>query len=329
MKLRGKGIACFFYGMGNTGKPNPSSAYVELMQDGSANVFCGVADIGQGSSTVMTQIAAQELGIPFEMVTFTSADTGTTPEAGVTSACRQTFVSGNAVRLAAEDAKEQLFKEAAKMLLAGTERLAAKNGYIYVNNYPERKVTVGEVVTKLFKSGKVVIGRGSFNPPIVPLDDETGQGVPYAVYTYGTTVSEVEVDTETGQVTVLKVTHAQDAGKAINPMQVEAQFEGGIGIGVGFCLAEEVFLDKGRILNPNFHEYLLPTSLDMPEIEPIIVECPEPIGPFGANGVGEPSNVPIAASILNAIADAVGCRAKELPCTAERLFNVLQQANIN
>jgi CO/xanthine dehydrogenase Mo-binding subunit len=325
MKLRGKGIACFFYGMGNTGKPNPASAYVELMQDGSANIFCGVADIGQGSSTVMTQIAAQELGIPFEMVTMTSADTGVTPEAGVTSACRQTFISGNAVRLAAKDAKEQLFAEAAKILSAGTEKLAAQNGYIYVENYPERKTTVGEVVAKLYKAGKVVIGRASFNPPIVPLDDETGQGVPYGVYTYGTMVSEVEVDTETGQVNVLKITAAQDAGKAINPLNVEGQIEGGIAIGLGFCLSEEIFLEKGLIKNPNFNEYLLPTALDMPDIDPIIVECPEPIGPFGANGVGEPSNVPVAASILNAIADAVGCRVKELPCTAERLFNVLQQ----
>lgn len=325
MKLRGKGIACFFYGMGNTGKPNPSSAYVELMQDGSANVFCGVADIGQGSSTVMTQIAAQELGIPFEKVNFICADTGVTPEAGVTSACRQTFISGNAVRLAAKDAKEQLFNEAARILPAGIEKIASKDGYIYIENFPERRVSVAEVVTALFKVGKVVIGRASFNPPIVALDDETGQGIPYAVYSYGTMVSEVEVDTETGQVDVIRITAAQDAGKAVNPMNIEGQIEGGISMGIGFCLSEEIFLDNGKILNPNFNEYLLPTALDMPDIEPIIVECPEPIGPFGANGVGEPSNVPVAASILNAIADAVGCRVKELPCTAERLYEVLQQ----
>lgn len=325
MIKRGKGIAGFFYGMGNTGKPNPSSAHVEVMQDGSANVFCGVCDIGQGSSTVMTQIAAQELGIPFDMVTMVSADTGVTPESGVTSACRQTYISGNAVRLAAQDARKQIFDEAARMLPAGTERIAAKNGDIYVVNYPERKVSVGEVVTKLFKEGKVVIGRASFNPPIVPLDDETGQGVPYGTYTYGTMVAEVEVDTETGQVNVLKITAAQDAGKAINPLNVEGQMEGGIGIGLGFCLSEEVFVEKGIIKNPSFNEYLLPTALDMPDIEPIIVECADPTGPFGANGVGEPANVPVAAAILNAIADAVGCRVKELPCTAERLFNVLQQ----
>lgn len=325
MKLRGKGIAGFFYGMGNTGKPNPSSAYVEVMQDGSANLFCGVADIGQGSNTVMSQIAAQELGIPLEMVTFTSADTGVTPESGVTSACRQTYISGNAVRLAAQDAKVQLFEEAARLLQASTDRIAAKNGYIYVENYPERRISVGEVATILFKSGRVVIGRASYNPPIVPLDDDTGQGVPYGTYTYGTTVAEVEVDTETGQVDVIKITAAQDAGKAINPMSVEGQIEGGVSMGIGFCLSEEIFLDKGKILNPNFNEYLLPTSLDMPDVEPIIVECPDPTGPFGANGVGEPANVPVAAAILNAIADAVGTRVKELPCTAERLFNILQQ----
>jgi CO/xanthine dehydrogenase Mo-binding subunit len=325
MKKRGTGIACFFYGMGNTGKPNPSSAYVEVMQDGSANVFCGVADIGQGSNTVMSQIAAQELGIPLEMVTMISADTGVTPEAGVTSSCRQTYVSGNAVFRAARDAREQIFEEASRMLPAGKERMAAKDGYIYVQNFPERKISVGEVVSNCFKTGKIIIGKGYFNPPVIPLDDETGQGVPYGTYSYGTMAAEVEVDTETGQVTVLKITAAQDAGKAINPLSVEGQIEGGISMGIGFCQSEEIFLEKGKIKNPNFNEYLLPTALDMPDIESIIVECADPTGPFGANGVGEPSNVPVGAAVLNAIADALGCRVHEVPCTAERLFKVIQQ----
>lgn len=329
MKKRGKGIACFFYGMGNTGKPNPSSAIVEMMQDGSANVLCGVADIGQGSTTVMSQIAAQELGIPLERVSIVTADTGVTTESGVTSATRQTYISGNAVRLAAQDAKEQLFQEAARIIKGGVEVMDAKDGYIFLKNYPDRRVSVGEVVYKCWQQGKVIIGRGNFNPPISPLDDETGQGVPYGAYTYGTMVAEVEVDTETGEVTVLKLTGSQDAGKAINPMSVEGQLEGGAAMGLGFCLSEEVVLDKGRIKNPDFKEYLIPTALDMPEVDVIIVESADPTGPFGANGVGEPANVPVAASILNATANALGCRVKELPCTAERLFKVLQEQGLN
>jgi len=320
MKLHGKGIACFYYGMGNTGKPNPSSAFVELMQDGSANLLCGCADIGQGSNTALSQIAAQVLGIPLENINIITADTGVTPEAGVTSACRQTYISGNAVRLAAEDARMKLFKEAADMLGASTERLSSQNGYIFVINYPNKKISIGEVVSNCWHKGRIITGTGNFNPPIVALDDETGQGVPYATYTYGTMVTEVEVDTETGEVNIIKLTAAQDAGKAINPKSVEGQIEGGASMGVGFYLSEEVILENGLIKNPNFQEYLLPTSLDMPDVDSIIVEAAEPTGPFGAKGVGEPSNVPVAAAILNAVTNAVGVRVKELPCTAERLF---------
>jgi CO/xanthine dehydrogenase Mo-binding subunit len=322
MKLKGKGMACFFYGMGNTGKPNPSSAFVELMQDGSANVLCGAADIGQGLNTVFTQIAAQELGISIKNINIITADTGVTPEAGVTSACRQTYISGKAVFLAAQEAKNKLFEEAAVMLNAGTEKLAAKNDHIFVVNYPDKKVSIAAVVTHCWHKGKVVTGSGNFNPPIVPLDD-LGQGVPYATYSYGALVAEVEVDTETGAVTIIKLTAAQDAGKAINPINIEGQIEGGISMGIGFFSSEEIVLDQGRILNPNFQEYLIPTALDMPEIDTIIVEAPEPTGPFGAKGVGEPSNVSVASAIINAVADATGKRAKELPCTAEKVYNLL------
>ena len=324
MKLKGKGIACFFYGMGNTGKPNPSSAFVELMQDGSVNVLCGAADIGQGLNTVFSQIAAQGLGISLKKVNIITADTGVTPEAGVTSACRQTYISGKAVLLAAKDARDKLFSEASEMLRVGTERLTSSNDYIFVVNYPDKRVSIAEVVSNCWHKGKVVTGSGNFNPPIVALD-ALGQGAPYATYSYGALTAEVEVDTETGEVSVIKITAAQDAGKAINPISIEGQIEGGISMGIGFFSSEELVLDKGLILNPNFHEYLLPTALDMPDIDTIIVEAPEPTGPFGAKGVGEPSNVPVASAIINAVANATGKRAKELPCTAEKVYKLLTQ----
>lgn len=324
MKVRGKGIACMYFGMGNTGKPNPSSAFVELMEDGTANVLCGAADLGQGSNTTFTQIAAQELGIPVDGISVISADSGVTPESGVSSASRQTYISGNAVLLAAQDAKRQLLQEAAEIMKVSAKRLAVKDGYIYLLDRPDYRTSISEVVTMSWRKGKVIMGTGNFNPGILPLDDETGQGVPYATYSYGTQVAEVEVDTETGEVTILKITAAHDVGKAINPQNVEGQLEGGASMGVGFSLAEEIILDEGLIKNPNFHEYLIPTALDMPDIETIIVEAAEPTGPFGAKGIGEPATAPVAAAILNAIANAVGVRVKELPNTAERVFFALQ-----
>jgi CO/xanthine dehydrogenase Mo-binding subunit len=318
MILKGKGMACFYYGMGNTGKPNPSSAFVELMQDGSVNVLCGAADIGQGSNTLFCQIVAQELGISFENINIVSADTGVTPEAGVTSACRQTYISGNAVLSAVRDAKNKLFAEAAEMLNVNAARLYASKDHIFVADSGE-KVSIAAVVNQCWYKGKVIMGVGDFNPSIVPLDD-LGRGVPYATYSYGAMIAEVEVDTETGAVNVIKLTAAQDVGKAINPLNIEGQIEGGISMGIGFFSSEEVVLDKGAIVNPNFQEYLIPTALDMPDIETIIVEVPEPTGPFGAKGMGEPSNVPVASSIINAVANATGKRIKELPCTAEKVF---------
>lgn len=313
-----------YFGMGNTGKPNPSSAFVELMEDGTANVLCGAADLGQGSNTTFTQIAAQELGIPVDGISVISADSGVTPESGVSSASRQTYISGNAVLLAAQDAKRQLLQEAAEIMKVSAKRLAVKDGYIYLLDRPDYRTSISEVVTMSWRKGKVIMGTGNFNPGILPLDDETGQGVPYATYSYGTQVAEVEVDTETGEVTILKITAAHDVGKAINPQNVEGQLEGGASMGVGFSLAEEIILDEGLIKNPNFHEYLIPTALDMPDIETIIVEAAEPTGPFGAKGIGEPATAPVAAAILNAIANAVGVRVKELPNTAERVFFALQ-----
>lgn len=329
MKVRGKGIACMYFGMGNTGKPNPSSAFIELLEDGTANVLCGAADIGQGSNTVLSQIAAQELGIPLEGISIISADSAVTPESGVSSASRQTYISGNAVRLAAQDAREQLFNAVAEILNVSPKRLSAKDGYIFLLDRPDYRISIGEVVTHCWRRGKVIMGTGNFNPGILPLDEETGQGVPYATYSYGTQVAEVELDTETGEINIIKITAAHDVGKAINPVNVEGQLEGGASMGVGFSLAEEVVLENGRIKNPNFHEYLIPTALDMPDFDPIIVEAAEPTGPYGAKGIGEPATVPVAAAILNAIADAVGARVKELPNTAERVFMALQEQAIN
>jgi len=327
MKKRGHGIASIYFGMGNTARPNPSSAYVELLEDGSCVVQCGAADIGQGSDTVLVQIAAETLGVSPDRVSIKSADTLVTPEAGMSAASRQTYVSGNAVRLAAEKVRELILKEAADQLEAHSDDLVIRNNLIFVKGSPERHLKVQEVCQNLRACGMLTTGTGSFNPPTPEmLDPETGAGIPYGAYSYATQMVEVEVDTETGEFEVLRVVAAHDVGRAINPLGVEGQIEGGVVMGLGYGTMEEIVLnEEGELLTPNFKTYLLPTSMDTPPITSIIVEEPEPSGPFGAKGTGEPPACPTAAALINAIYDAVGVNITSLPVTAEKVYKALKE----
>ena len=173
--------------------------------------------------------------------------------------------------------------------------------------------------------GEPAIGSASWNPPTVALDPETGQGKPFATYVYATQIAEVDVDDETGEVEVIRIVASHDCGTPINPMLVEGQVEGGISMGVGFALQEEILFDAaGRQVNPNLTNYIMPTALDMPEIEVDIVKSYDPTGPFGAKGVGEPTSVPTAAAIANAIFDAVGVRVTSLPMTSEKVLAAIK-----
>ncbi len=326
MKVRGRGVACMYYGIGNTGQANPSSAFVEVLNDGTAIVFVGAVDIGQGSSTVLAQIAAETLGLRLEDVTLVTGDTGVSPEAGATSASRQTYISGQAVKMAAEEARRVLLEEAAEALEVSAEDIAAADGFYYCIELPDRRVPVSQLAARCRSKGKLAVGSGHFNPPTTPLDPETGQGSPYATYAFGTQIAEVEVDTETGEVMVLKVYAANDVGRAINPQAIEGQIEGGIAQGVGQAIMEYVSVDGGRVVTPSLSEYVLPTAVDVPEVVPIIVEDPEPTGPFGAKGVGEPAMIPTPAAILNAIADAIGAHIDELPATPERVLRAIRKS---
>ena len=326
MKKRGRGIACIYFGMGNTARPNPSSAHVELLEDGSCVVQCGAADLGQGSDTTLTQIAAHTLGFSPERVSIKSADTLVTPEAGMSSASRQTYVSGNAVRLAAEQVRDLLLKEAADKLEARREDVDIRNNLIFVKGSPEKHLGVEEVCKGLRSRGVLTMRNGSFNPPTPEaLDPETGAGIPYGAYSYATQMVEVEVDTETGQVEILRVVAAHDVGRAVNPMAIEAQIEGGVVMGLGYATMEELAWDEtGQLLTDNFATYLVPTAMDTPAVVPIIVEEPEPSGPFGAKGTGEPPACPTAAALVNAIYDAVGVTITSLPVTAEKVYLALK-----
>jgi len=315
-----------WYPIGFTVSANPSAATVKINEDGTATLITGTVETGQGSLTVLGQIAAEALGIATEDVHVVSADTDATPMDTGAIASRTTYVTGNAVKLAAERALAILFEVAAPMLGVKPEQLEAREHKIQVKGFPQRSLPIGDVANHAQSGvGQPAIGSASWNPPTLALDPETGQGKPFSTYVYATQIAEVEVDDETGEVEVLRIVAAHDCGTPINPMLVEGQVQGGISMGVGFALQEEILFDAaGRQINPSLTNYIMPTSLDMPEIEVSIVNSYDPTGPFGAKGVGEPTSVPTAAAIANAIRDAVGVRITSLPATAEKVLAAIK-----
>ncbi|HUK09215.1 MAG TPA: molybdopterin cofactor-binding domain-containing protein [Stellaceae bacterium] len=308
---RGVGIACGWYGIGNTSLPNPSTMRVALARDGRFTLYSGAVDIGQGSNTVMTQIVAETLGVPLTAIRLVSGDTDLTADAGKTSASRQTFVSGAAARLAAENLRRQILR------LANVGDHAKITSGDHILQIADRGVC-HEIDLRDFavlnEAGDLLTADGYFDPPTTPLDAE-GQGIPYATYSFSAQIAVVEVDVDLGTVKVLRMVAAADVGRAINPIQVEGQIHGGIAQGLGLALMEEFV--PGR--TENLHDYLIPTIGDVPPIETIIIEDPEPLGPYGAKGIGEPSLVPTAPAILNAIRHATGVRITRVPATPDRV----------
>jgi CO/xanthine dehydrogenase Mo-binding subunit len=319
-------MACMWYPIGFTVKANPSMATLKMNEDGSAVLLTGTVETGQGSLTVLSQIAAEELGIPASDVAVVSADTDATPVDTGAIASRTTYVTGNAIRRAAVELKNMLFTEASQMLGVQSDQLETFEGTVRVKGFPQKSIPIGKVV---FHS-QVVLGRplmasAAYNPPTVPMDSETGQGKPFNTYVYAAQIVEVEVDTETGEVDVLRVVAAHDCGTAINPMLVEGQVQGGVAMGIGFALSEEVLYAEGRQVNPSLTNYMVPTAMDVPHVEVVIVDNYDPTGPFGAKGVGEPTLVPTAAAVANAIYDALGVRITSLPATPEKILRALRE----
>ncbi|MBT3626600.1 MAG: molybdopterin-dependent oxidoreductase, partial [Rhodospirillaceae bacterium] len=307
---RGVGIGCMWYGIGNTGLSNPSTMRVTLDGGGKLMLYNGAVDIGQGSTTIMAQICADGLGLPVAELEQVVGDTDLTADAGKTSASRQTFVSGRAAQLAGEDLRHKILRQAnagraAEIELAG--------GVLIVRDGGERH-EIDLSALPADSDGAVLEGQGTFDSPTIPLD-ENGQGSPYASYGFAAQIAMVEVDTELGTTKVLKIIAAHDVGRAINPIQVEGQVEGGIAQGLGLALMEEYV--PGR--NDNLHDYLIPTIGDIPEIEVLVVEDEDPLGPYGAKGVGEPGLIPTAPAIFGAIRHATGVRLTRAPALPHRL----------
>jgi aldehyde oxidoreductase len=308
---RGVGVGCGWYGIGNTSLSNPSVMRVGLGRDGRITLYNGALDIGQGSNTIMMQIVADALGVPLAEIGLVSGDTDLTADAGKTSASRQTFVSGTAARLAAEDLKAQILR----LANAGDEaRFAASEGRLVVGEGAAARAIDLRELPSVGAQGDVLVGEGRFDPPTTPLDAD-GQGVPYATYSFSAQIALVEVDLELGTTKVLRIAAAADVGRAINPMQVEGQLHGGVAQGLGLALMEEFI--PGR--TENLHDYLIPTIGDVPPIDTFIIEDPEPLGPYGAKGIGEPALIPTAPAILNAIRNATGTRITQVPATPDRV----------
>jgi len=307
---RGAGIACMWYGIGNTGIANPSTMRVGMRKNGRVFLYNGAIDIGQGSSTVLPQICADALGLPLSLFDQVMGDTDLTADAGKTSASRQTFVSGNAARLAGEQLRARLLAlldaPAHARLALHTTRLSARADGV------ERSIDLTTLPGD--DHGDVAVGEGYFDPPTVPLD-ANGQGSPYATYAFAAQIAEVEVDLDLGTVRVVEMHAAHDVGRAINPTQVEGQIEGGIAQGIGMALMEEYH--PGR--TDNLHDYLIPTAGDVPPVQLHLIEDAEGLGPFGAKGIGEPALIATAPAILSAIRHATGARITHLPATPDRV----------
>jgi len=309
-RRRGVGIAAMWYGIGNTVIANPSTMRVGLRRSGRIVLYNGAIDIGQGSSTILPQICADAVGLPVHLFDQVIGDTDLTADAGKTSASRQTFVSGNACRFAGEDLRRRLIS----ILGASADAQLDLEGSQLRANSGDRSWCADLHELAPDEQGNVAVGQGFFDPPTTPLDRD-GQGAPYATYGFAAQTAEVEVDLELGTVKVLTMHAAHDVGRAINPTQVEGQIHGGIAQGLGMALMEEYH--SGR--TDNLHDYLIPTAGDMPRIVTYLVEDAEPLGPFGAKGVGEPALIPTAPAILNAIRHATGIRITHLPATPARI----------
>jgi CO/xanthine dehydrogenase Mo-binding subunit len=317
---QGAGIGCMWYGIGNTSLSNPSTMRVGLSRTGKVTLYNGAVDIGQGSNTVLAQIAADALGLSIGDFLVVMGDTDRTADAGKTSASRQTFVSGKAAELAGLDLRRQIFAAAGA---PGDEwrdrryRLALERGaVVFRKGGITHRFDIGAIPGDSDRDA--LTGTGTFDPPTTPSDAD-GQGVPYATYAFAAQIAQVEIDLRLGTTRVLRLVAAHDVGRAINPVQVEGQIHGGTVQGLGLALMEEYIPGKTE----NLHDYLIPTIGDIPHMECILVEDGEPLGPSGAKGVGEPGLIPTAPAILGAIHAATGVRMRQVPVLPHRLLAAL------
>jgi CO/xanthine dehydrogenase Mo-binding subunit len=329
-KHKGRGIATIEYPTGMNQNGDPSQAWVKLKPDGRVDVFAGTVDIGQGSRTVHTQIVADTLGVPYEWVTMDNTNTDSSPVCTGSFASRGTFIGGNAVRFAAEKARERILEIASKELEIDPADLEIADGEVLAKGAPDRKISVADVAgAATYTYGELITGSGTALKAYADVDDETGEVEiePHSAISYAACVAEVEVDDETGEVTVEKLVQIYDVGRAINPTLVEGQIDGGamMGLGLGLLEAAYPYYPSVEHRGGEFGAYLMPTLANLPELDNVILENPSEDGPFGAKAIGEMANNAQPPAICSAIHDAVGVWVTECPATPERILRALEQ----
>jgi xanthine dehydrogenase molybdenum-binding subunit len=313
---RGIGFAAFFHVGGGARVYRSDGCGTILTVDdfGLVTVITGSTDLGTGSDTAIAQIVAEELGIPVQNVRVVNDDASIRPWDVGTHASRATFVAGNSALLAARKAKEIILNAAAEVLNTSISSIVVENGVVYDRETPSKRIEFDKLVRRIhFREGGTNIVVSAFYDPPTVMQDESWRGNISAAYVFGAQAALVEVDQETGEVKVLKVVSVHDSGRIINPMAAEGQVHGGVHMGIGYALYEELVLEQGRVVNASFADYHVPTALETPVVKAVFVENPDPAGPFGAKGIGETACIPTAAAIANAVYDATGRRVKKLP----------------
>ncbi|MCL5025396.1 MAG: xanthine dehydrogenase family protein molybdopterin-binding subunit [Chloroflexi bacterium] len=317
---RGTGIGCAAFGSGaahrvRPGKEAYSAARLIAYQDGHFTLLTGASDIGQGTETVLSQLVANELGVPLEKIRVIAADTALTPLDLGSYSSRVTTMAGNACLMAAGEVARQLKEAAAQKLEANPADLELGQEQVYVKGSPEKGLPLAEAIiaAQLAQAGAPVVGQGTFNT----------RARVSPTFSFGSQVADLTVDTETGLVDVSSITCTHDCGIAINPMLVEGQLEGSVQMGLGYALTEVIVEDGGVNLNPSFLDYKVATAADMPRVETVFLEEADPVGPHGAKEAGEGTTGPTAPAIVNAIGDAVGVRLQSLPVRPEDLLKAI------
>ena len=322
-RKRGRGVAGCWYGIARTATVDRAGAWAELDDGGTAKIVTGVTEIGEGILTVLVQIAAEELGVRPQDVTLGDNDTARSPEAAHAGATRQTYMIGNSVAVACREARARLVAVVAAHWDVDASLIRTAAGEVWAEGTNHR-IDMAQAVALCKQRGVVPVGAGSFGTDTTGLDPVDGSGRPWQAYVFGCQVAEVEVDTVTGEVQVLGIWAAHDVGRAVNPRGVEAQIEGGVVQALGQGLMEDYRVESGRTTTPNLAKYILPTSLDVPRVNSVILEDPDPIGPLGVKGIGEPAMIPTIPAIMNAIYDAVGVRITSLPATPEKVLEAIR-----
>ena len=330
-KHKGRGISAIEYPTGMNQNGDPSQAWIKIKPDGRVDVFSGTSDIGNGSKTIQSQIVAETLGVPYDWITYDNSNTDSSPVCTGTFASRATFIAGNAVLKAAADARSKLLEIAAKELEIAPEDLEVVDGEVIAKGAPQKKISVPDVAAAAtWTHGELITGTGAqLKPYAAIVDPETGRvdAPPHSAISYAACAAEVEVDDETGEVRVEHLWQCFDVGRAINPMLVEGQLEGGalMGLGLGVLEACYPYYPSPDHRGGEFGSYLAPGIKNLPAIDTIIIENPSTDGPFGAKGISEMANNPQAPAIGAAVYDAVGVWVTELPISPERVLRALEK----